>query len=52
MVGILVAALLAALTFAVCSALQLPMVIGVVFAVGVLIASVPTVGNRFGVRNL
>src|SRR3954451_5236880 len=51
MVGILIAAVLAALTFAVCSALGLPVVMGIVFAVVVLAASVPALGNRFGLRN-
>src|SRR3954447_25019457 len=41
MVGILVAAVLAALTFAVCMALHLPPAVGVIGAVVVLVASVP-----------
>jgi hypothetical protein len=52
MVGILIAAVLAALTFAVCMALSLPAALGTLFALVVLVASVPTVGNRFGVRDL
>jgi hypothetical protein len=52
MVGILIAAVLAALTFAVCVALGLPVVMGIVFAVIVLLASLPTVGTRFGLRDL
>ncbi|MEA2424856.1 MAG: hypothetical protein QOH13_1266 [Thermoleophilaceae bacterium] len=52
MVGILIAAVLAALTFAVCMALGLPSALGILFAVIVLVGSVPTVGNRFGVRDL
>ena len=52
MVGILIAAVLAALTFAVCSALGLPPVVGVVFAVLVLVGSLPTLGTRFGLRDL
>lgn len=52
MVGILVAAVLAALTFAVCTALGLPAALGSVLAVVVLLAAVPTVGNRLGVRDL
>ena len=52
MVGILIAAVLAALTFAVCAALGLPVAIGIVFAIIVLFAAVPTVGARFGVRDL
>lgn len=51
MVGILVAVVLAALTFAVCMALDLPPVIGVIGAVVVLVASVPAFGNRFGMRD-
>jgi hypothetical protein len=52
MVGILIAAVLAALTFAVCTALGLPVVVGIVFALVVLVASVPTLGARFGMRDL
>jgi hypothetical protein len=51
MVGILVAAVLAALTFAVCISLGLPVVLGIVFALIVLVASVPTLGGRFGIRD-
>ena len=52
MVGVLVAAVLAALTFAVCTALGLPMVVGIAFAVIVLVASVPALGGRLGFRDL
>lgn len=52
MVGILVAAVLAALTFAVCTALGLPALVGIVFAIVVLAASLPTLGTRFGMRDL
>ncbi|MFL5842437.1 MAG: hypothetical protein ACJ77Z_18485 [Thermoleophilaceae bacterium] len=52
MVGILIAAVLAALTFAVCTALGLPPALGILCAVIVLIASVPMVGDRFGMRDL
>ena len=52
MVGILIAAALATLTFAICSALDLPVVMGVVFAVIVLIGSLSTLGARYGVRDL
>jgi hypothetical protein len=52
MVGILIAAVLAALTFAVSTALRLPVLVGVVLALVVLVASVPTVGTRFGLRDL
>ena len=52
MVGILVAAVLAALTFAICTALGLPVVVGIICALIVLVVSVPAVGGRFGARNL
>src|SRR3954452_17246209 len=52
MVGILIAAVLAALTFAVCTALGLPAAVGILFSVVVLVGSVPTVGNRFGASDL
>jgi hypothetical protein len=52
MVGVLIGAVLAALTFAICTALGLPVGLGILFSVIVLIASVPTVGTRFGERNL
>jgi hypothetical protein len=52
MVGILIAAVLAALTFAVCTSLGLPAAVGVLFALVVLVGSVPTVGNRFGASDL
>lgn len=52
MVGILIASVLAALTFTVCTALGLPVLLGIICAVIVLLGSVPTVGTRFGVRDL
>lgn len=52
MVGILIAAVLAALTFAICTALGLSAAVSIVFALVVLVASLPTIGARFGVRNL
>ena len=52
MVGILIAAVVAALTFAVCTALGLPALLGVVFAVVALVAALPTLGARFGLRDL
>lgn len=45
------AAVLAALTFAVCTALGLPVVLGIVFALVVLVGSVPALGERFGMRD-
>ena len=52
MVGILLAAVLAALTCAVCMALELPAAIGVAGAFVVLLASVPAFSGRFGIRDL
>lgn len=52
MVGILVAAVLAALTFAICTALGLPVVVGIVFAIAVLVGSVPALRGRYGLRDL
>jgi hypothetical protein len=52
MVGVLIAAALAALTFAICSALDLPIEVGVISAVIVLLASLPTLGARYGLRDL
>jgi hypothetical protein len=51
MVGILVAAVFAALVFAACTALQLPAAVGIVFAVIALVISLPTLGARFGLRD-
>ena len=52
MVGILIVAVLAALTFAVCTALGLSAAVSIVFALVVLVASLPTIGARFGMRDL
>jgi hypothetical protein len=52
MVGILVVAVLAALTFAICTALGVPVIVGVVFAIVVLVASVPALGGRYGLRDI
>jgi hypothetical protein len=51
MVGILIAAVLAALTFAICSALGLPPALGTVFALVVLVGTLPALGTRFGLRD-
>ena len=51
MVGILVAAVLAALTFAICMALELPVAVGIVLALIVLGGSIPALGSRFGWRD-
>ena len=51
MVGILLAAVLAALTFAVCMALGLPPLVGIIGAIVVLGAAVPALAGRFGIRD-
>ena len=52
MIGILIAVLFAALVYAICVALGLPAIIGIVAAILVLLAGVPTggygLGSRFG----
>lgn len=52
MVGILIAAVMAALTFAVCWSVGLPSALGAALSVVVLLASLPTVATRFGARDL
>jgi hypothetical protein len=52
MVGILTAAVVSALTFAVCIALELPVAVGIVFAIIVLAASIPMIGHRYGWHDL
>jgi hypothetical protein len=53
-IGILIAVLVAALVYAVCLALGLPAIVGIVAAILVLLAGVPThgygMGGRFGGR--
>jgi hypothetical protein len=53
-IGILIAVLFAALVWAVCVALGLPAIVGIVAAILVLLAGVPThgygLGSRFGSR--
>jgi hypothetical protein len=52
MIGIVLAVLFAALVYAVCVALGLPAIVGIVAAILVLLAGIPSggfgVGNRFG----
>jgi hypothetical protein len=52
MIGILIAVLFAALVWAICVALGLPAIVGIVAAILVLLAGVPThgygLGSRFG----
>ena len=54
MIGILIAVLFAALVYAICVALGLPAIVGIIAAVLVLLAGVPTggygLGSRFGSR--
>jgi hypothetical protein len=53
-IGILIAVLFAALVWAICVALGLPPIVGIVAAILVLLAGVPTggygLGSRFGGR--
>jgi hypothetical protein len=55
MIGILIAVLVAALVWAVCVALGLPAIVGIVAAILVLLAGIPSggygLGGRFGSRN-
>jgi hypothetical protein len=52
MIGILIAVLLAALVYFLCMALGLPAIVGIIAAVLVLLAGIPTggygIGGRFG----
>jgi len=50
MIGILIAILLAALVYFLCVALGLPAIVGIVAAILVLIAGVPTGGYGLGRR--
>ncbi len=50
MIGILVAVLLAALVFFLCSALGLPAIVGIVAAILVLLAGIPSGGYGLGRR--
>jgi hypothetical protein len=52
MVGILLAAVIAALTFAASIELELSVGLAIVIALVALVASVPTVGTRFGAGDL
>jgi hypothetical protein len=55
MIGIVLAVLFAALVYAICVALGLPAIVGIVAAILVLLAGIPSggfgVGNRFGGRH-
>lgn len=52
MIGIIIAVLLAALVYLLCTALGLPAIVGIVAAILVLLAGIPTggygLGGRFG----
>jgi hypothetical protein len=50
MIGLVVAVLVAALVYAVCVALGLPAIVGIVAAILVLLAGIPSQGYRFGRR--
>jgi len=50
MIGIVIAVLVAALVYAICVALGLPSIVGIVAAILVLLAGVPTGGYGFGDR--
>ena len=51
MVGLVIAVLVAALVFALCTALGLPTVVGVIAAVLVLLTGIPTRGYGLGGRS-
>jgi hypothetical protein len=54
MIGIILAVLIAAVVYAICVALGLPAIVGIVAAILVLLAGIPTggygLGGRFGSR--
>jgi hypothetical protein len=50
MISILIAVLFAALVYALCVALGLPSIVGIVAAILVLLAGIPTGGYGFGAR--
>ncbi len=51
MIGILVAIVLAALAYVLCTALGLPAIVGVVAAILVLLAGIPSAGFGLGGRS-
>ncbi len=55
MIGIVLAVLFAALVYAICVALGLPAIVGIIAAILVLLAGIPTggygLGGRFGGRH-
>lgn len=50
MIGVVIAVLVAALVYALCEALGLPAIVGLVAAILVLLAGIPTGGYGFGRR--
>lgn len=50
MIGVLIAVLFAALVWAICVALGLPSIVGIVAAILVLLAGIPSGGYGFGSR--
>ena len=50
MIGILIAVVVAALVYMICLALGLPTIVGIVAAILVLLAGVPSAGFGFGRR--
>ena len=50
MIGVLIAILFAALVWAICVALGLPPIVGIVAAILVLLAGIPSGGYGFGSR--
>ena len=50
MIGIVLAVLFAALVYAICVAVGLPAIVGIVAAILVLLAGIPSAGFGFGAR--
>ncbi len=50
MIGIVLAVLFAALVYAICVALGLPAIVGIIAAILVLLAGIPTGGYGLGAR--
>jgi hypothetical protein len=50
MIGIVIAILVAALVYALCGLLGLPSIVGIIAAILVLLAGIPTGGYGFGGR--
>ena len=50
MIGIIIAVIVAALVYLLCTALGLPSIVGIIAAILVLLAGIPTGGFGFGGR--